>query len=138
MAGNWDEVKTITGYGATIGSHNHEHFILNRNQCKELMNTQLEISKKKIIEKTGRCNYFAYPNGGKLYTNIDAVKSVIENRYLLGFTSIPGEILNETNRYILPRMGGEMDLDHFRYFVDNSYIYNLSYRKWCAQFGKLI
>ncbi len=135
---NWDDVKEIKHLGATIGSHCHDHFILNGNQSKELMNNQLELSKNLIKENCGNCNYFAYPNGGRLYITGDSIKSVIKNKYLLGFTAVLGEILNNTFRYILPRMGGEMDLDHFKFFLDNSYIYDFSYQKWCRQFIKLV
>jgi len=61
---NWDEVKAMNDQGMIIGSHTHEHMLLNMIP-DEQTEFELSISKKLIEEHTGKvCRHFSYPNGG--------------------------------------------------------------------------
>jgi len=130
---NWHEVVQLHNLGATIGSHCHDHAILHRNQSHEEISHQLKASKDFIERYLGECKYIAYPNGGMDYLTFDALKCVEENEYLLGFTTVSGEISDQCNPYILPRIGPVADLDDFKFTLNTSFRQNSRYYKWHSQ-----
>lgn len=132
---NWDEVKKLHDSGVTIGAHCHDHAILHSNQSKAEIDYQLITSKDLIEKHLGECKYFSYPNGRMSDITLDSIMSVKSNKYLLGFTTVPGEIENdEMNRFVLPRIFPRKDLDGFKFILNTCFRYNSNYYKWCSNF----
>ena len=131
---NWNEVKQLHDSGATIGSHCHDHAILHNNQSNVEINYQLKTSKDLIEKKLGECKYFAYPNGGINDITPESVIDVGKNNYLLGFTTVYGEVENKSNSYILPRILPSLDIDEFKFIINTGFRYNNSYQKWCSKY----
>jgi peptidoglycan/xylan/chitin deacetylase (PgdA/CDA1 family) len=61
-----DEIKQLAAFpNCTIASHCDDHSILHQQQSKETIKNQLIVSRDKIINWVGKCDYFAFPNGNK-------------------------------------------------------------------------
>jgi peptidoglycan/xylan/chitin deacetylase (PgdA/CDA1 family) len=130
---SWDEVKQLKNYGAVVGSHCHDHFILHEHQDPAETDDQLRISKERIEINTGECKYIAYPNGGMNDISANALKRVQENGYCLGLTTIKGEVEKLTSPYLLPRISGDSrDFDRFRFDVNGAFRHNRAYRRWAG------
>jgi peptidoglycan/xylan/chitin deacetylase (PgdA/CDA1 family) len=131
---NWSEVRQLHSLGVTIGSHCHDHAILHSRQSYTEIAGQLKTSKDLIEKNLGECKYFVYPNGEKDDIAFDALMSVKENEYLLGFTTVEGEIEKNSNRYLLPRISPPINLDHFKFSLNTCFRHNHNYKKWCLRF----
>jgi len=130
---NWGEVKQLHDRGAVVGSHCHDHFILNNKQSMKEIGDQLQTSKALVQEHVGECKYIAYPNGGMSDICPGAVASVRENQYLAGLTTIAGEVEAQNNPYILPRICGHIeDMPHFKFTINTGFRHNRNYRKWAG------
>jgi len=133
---DWDDVKKLYRQGVTIGSHCHDHAILHSHQDKEEIEYQLKTSNKLIESHLGECRYFSYPNGGINDITLYSINSVKNNKYLLGCTTILGQIESNCNPYILPRIGGEKDMEIFKFDLDVRLRYKNT-NKWATQFNNL-
>jgi peptidoglycan/xylan/chitin deacetylase (PgdA/CDA1 family) len=130
---NWIDVRKLHDKGADVGSHSHDHFIFHDNQSKQEIDHQLMTSKKLISENIGGCDFIAYPNGSKRDIFPGALARVIESKYLLGFTTIPGEISPELNPYLLPRIGASLfNMQHFKLRIHTCFRHNKKYYQWLA------
>lgn len=132
---NWDEVEKLYNSGVSIGSHCHDHFILNSNQSNEEVERQLGISKIMIEKHLGECKYIAYPNG--TFHDISAYSyNIIKDIYSLGLTNVPGELTGTTDmdKYLLPRIVAPYDIEHFKFVINSSFITNRIYRKQYNEF----
>jgi len=132
---NWDDVEKLHNSGACIGSHCHDHFILNSNQLNEEVERQLCISKSMIEKHLGECKYVAYPNGK--FQDISAYSyNRIKDIYSLGFTNVQGEFTGKTevDTYLLPRIVAPYDIEHFKFVINSSLITNRIYRKQSLEF----
>lgn len=111
---NWDEVRELKKYGATIGSHCYDHFICHQQQPIEEIRFQIVESKKFIEQQMGEeCNYFAFPNGGEKDMSIEALSFVKEAGYKLGFSTLVIPITSEVGT-LIPRIGTTGNLDLFK------------------------
>lgn len=108
----WDEVKELSGCGATIGSHCMWHICCHENQEDKEVEFQLTESKKQIERHIGKeCRYFAYPNGD--YTEFS--NNCVLKQYRLGF-STKGiiSVLKNNKLAAVPRIGLPSVLDTFK------------------------
>lgn len=136
---NWHEVKLLHDSGVVIGSHCHDHAILHSDQSNYETDFQLHESRYLVEKHLGECKYFAYPNGRMQDISNYSVESVKNNNYLLGFTTVPGEVMNnKMNRYILPRIFPGKDMQQFKFAVDTSFRKNRNYYKWCSNASKIV
>ncbi len=131
---NWDEVKKLHDSGVTIGSHCHDHVILHSGQSDDEIDGQLKNSKDLIEKYLGECRYFTYPNGRIKDISRYALLSVKKNKYHLGFTTVPGEVENRVNPFIIPRLFPNNDMVSFKYILNTAFRHNRSYNKWCSTF----
>jgi len=114
---NWTDVEKLNSAGVIIGSHCHDHFIVHDNQAHPEIDYQLKTSKELIEQHLGECKYFVYPNGTQKDISLYSITSVQKSGYLLGFSSIPGEVDNQSNPYILPRIHPSSDFGRFKFTV---------------------
>ena len=126
----WSEVKQLFDQGVSIGSHTHNHCILHERQKLEDIDNELTLSKTLIQNYLGKCDYFAYPNGGMNDVSPKSFQFLESNEYRLGFTTIPGELDSECNPFILPRIPPPADLNHFKFVINTSSRLNKNYREW--------
>jgi peptidoglycan/xylan/chitin deacetylase (PgdA/CDA1 family) len=131
---DWEDVKYLSRRGVIIGSHCHDHFILHAAQPADEIDRQLRISKGLIERHVGRCSYVAYPNGAKSDITPEALRMVRDNRYLLGLTSVKGEVLCGLDALLVPRIFVPEDFSQFKFRVDNAFLYNRSYARWARGF----
>ena len=67
---NWAQIDALSKSGfATIGSHGYGHTILHDGQHEGEIARQLRLSRDKIAERCGKCDYFAYANGSANYVS---------------------------------------------------------------------
>lgn len=130
---DWGDIRQLSDRGVTIGSHCHDHFILNASQEPAEIEYQLSTSKRLIEQNAGRCSYIAYPNGGKEDITPGALRMVRDNRYLLGFTSVKGVIRDGVHPFLLARVFAPDDLDRFKFRVKNACLYHPRYSRWAGR-----
>lgn len=86
----WEQVKTLSDNGMTIGSHSHDHSILSRQDAATLANQlskSITILESKIDKKI---NSIAYPVGGYQHFN-HVTKAVSKDvGFKLGFSYLTG------------------------------------------------
>ena len=133
---NWDEIGQLTKMGATIGSHCHQHTILSDYQTDAVVDAELRLSKQLIEEHVGDCNYFAYPNGTQDYISKYAKDCVKKVGYRLGFSVEAGEITNDSDHYILPRIWAGPNLEQTVFSMSTTFRCNRRYANWAAQMGE--
>lgn len=114
----WDEVLKLRELGATIGSHGHDHAILHSKQSYEDITRQIVNSKQMLENKIGPCHYFAYPNGRLQDISTQAAYEVRNADYRLGFTTVPGEIRFDFNRFLLPRISGAGGVERMKFVLN--------------------
>jgi len=131
---SWEDVRQLAENGVAIGSHCHDHFILHSKQALSEMDYQISTSKQMIEEKLGQCPYFAYPEGGSSNLDGNAILSVANSRYEMGFTSVGGEINEKLNPFILPRVGIPSRFDNFVFNLNTGYRFNRTFEKWSRQY----
>jgi peptidoglycan/xylan/chitin deacetylase (PgdA/CDA1 family) len=124
---SWQDVRRVSEMGATIGSHCHDHCILHSNQNKEEVCRQLNQSKSTIEKNVAACRYMAYPNG-----TVDDISSVgyaaaKSAGYRIAFTSIPGEVTADVDRFFAPRIFATADFEEFCYLVNRTSLQNQVY-----------
>lgn len=86
----WDEVRSLDRRGFAIGSHTMEHPILTNVDAGSL-DTELRTSKQRIESELGsKCEWFAYPNGGRADYSPLVVERVAAAGYRVAFTQVPG------------------------------------------------
>lgn len=67
---NWTQIEALSKSGfVTIGSHGYGHTVLHDGQHEGEIARQLRLSRDKIIEHCGKCDYFAYANGSVSYVS---------------------------------------------------------------------
>jgi len=127
----WDEVRSLSKLGATIGSHCHDHFLLHGNQSLSEVADQLRKSKELIDENIGDCKYIAYPNGTKNDITSKSATMVHELGFSIGLTTINGEVSADSSPLLLPRIGtATTNLEYFKFSVNTSFRRNRDHRKW--------
>ena len=100
----WGELKAITKYGATIGSHCDDHMILHKNQSHREIDHQLKESKRQIEKNIGACKYFAFPNGKRNDYTSYAKKRLLDFGYLMGFSTEEALVTHNSNPFTIPRL----------------------------------
>ena len=131
---NWDEVIKLHDTGVIIGSHCHDHAVLHSNQNNSEIDFQLKTSKDMIEKHLGKCKYFSYPNGRMDNIAPYSLISAEKNNYLLGFSTVRGEIGRGINNHlILPRICAPFDMDSFNFVMSTSFLYNNRYNRWSQQ-----
>jgi peptidoglycan/xylan/chitin deacetylase (PgdA/CDA1 family) len=134
---NWEDVQKLHESGVIVGSHCHDHCILHSNQSLEEVEHQLKASKELIENKLGISRYFSYPNGALQDISFQSMKLVRESGYLLGFSTILGEIDGTMNQHILPRVGGEKDLEVLKFDLNMGFRYRYVYQELSLKFRNL-
>jgi len=130
---SWADVAEARRRGVTIGSHTLDHVVLGIQQPVPVIRAQVIDSRKLIIERTGECKYFAYPNGGRSDICAAAVEAVEEAEYELAFTMVPGVVrtgLDRPQRFALPRLGVSASWDGFRKYVSTAWRHNTRYSEF--------
>lgn len=87
---NWNDIRSITKSGVTIGCHSLTHPILTKTTQKAL-NKEI-VESKNIIESelSDEINLFSYPNGRKNDFNKQIVDMLRDQQYDAAFTMIYG------------------------------------------------
>lgn len=109
---NWEEVKKLSGQGATIGSHCMWHTCCHGYQSKEDIREQIAESKKLIESHLNKpCRYFAYPNGDFTeYSN-----ECVAQNYSLGFSTQGRQTISyDSPHATIPRISVVGNMDTFR------------------------
>ena len=132
---SWLDVESIKNMGATIGSHCHDHSILNHWQTEEHTLRQLQQSKSIIEKSVGPCRYLAYPNGRAEDVSRAAYAYAKSTGFRLAFTTVPGEITPEIDCHFAPRIFGGLDYEEFCYVLNRTARQNEVYRSnlWRAK-----
>jgi len=95
-----EEIKILHNAGWTIGCHSATHANFS-NLNQEEIKRQVTDSKFSLEIKLGfKIDYFAYPKGIFDENIINIVK---KSGYVSAFSTLPGGILERSNRWILPR-----------------------------------
>ena len=123
---NWEEISNLNDHGVIIGAHAHNHVLLNDYQSDSDINEQVKKSLGIIKKKCGKCNYMCYPNGS--FKDISKFAyNMVRDLFQLGFTLEHGEILNNLDRHLLPRIFASFDYNCFKLNLNNSQSFNNSY-----------
>lgn len=125
---DWRDINRIREMGATIGSHCHDHSILNNRQNEEDNVRQLQLSKSIIERNVGPCRYLAYPNGKAVDISLAAYVSAKSAGFRFAFTTIPGEITPEIDCFFAPRISGFLEYEEFCYSLNRTARQNELYR----------
>ncbi len=131
---NWQDVRGINAMGATIGSHCHDHCILNSRQNEEEVWQQLKHSKSMIEKNVAACRYMAYPNGRA--EDISGIAySAAAAEFRVAFTTIPGEVTADVDCFFAPRVFAVPDYEEFCYRLNRTARQNEVYRsaRWGAK-----
>jgi hypothetical protein len=130
---NWDDIRTLRGYGAGIGSHCHDHCILHAHQESDVIRQQLEMSKRMIEDQVGApCQYFAYPNGTKEDMTPEACAAIERRGYRMAFTTILGETTRRVTPYLTPRLVAPFEFEEFVYSLNSLSRHTEDHYKFCA------
>lgn len=101
---SWDQVRSLTAAGMTVGSHTANHQILVA-VAPDAAREEMLSSRLRIEQETGRpCWCFAYPNGEREDFRFEDERSAADAGYLCAFTQIPGTVHCRAPRYALPRI----------------------------------
>lgn len=132
---DWQDVFRLSEMGATIGSHAHDHCILNARQHKEEARHQLEHSKSMIEKNVAPCRYLAYPNGTVEDISSVAYSAARAAEFRIAFTTIPGEVTTGVDCFFAPRIFAVPDYEEFCYLLNRSARQNEVYRaaRWGAK-----
>ncbi len=88
----------------TIGSHNHDHVIMNENVTDDEIEYQMATSQSWIEQNLStECASYCYPNGQEADFT-ERSKAVCKRYYTLAFTTLSGFIDQRTDPYEIPRM----------------------------------
>jgi peptidoglycan/xylan/chitin deacetylase (PgdA/CDA1 family) len=134
---SWQDVRRVSEMGAIIGSHCHDHCILHSKQSKEEVCRQLNQSKSTIEKNVGACTYMAYPNGTTDDISSVAYASAKSAGFRLAFTSIPGEVTADADRFFAPRIFATPDFEEFCYLLNRTSLQNQVYTTARLQGGAL-
>ena len=98
----WDEVRSIAGRGAIIGSHGVVHEIHHADQPMAVLERELSESRVVLGEQLGvECTALAYPNGD--WT--DSSARIAEHLgYRVGFTTVDDTVRADADPFALPRL----------------------------------
>lgn len=116
---SWEQVRSMTAAGMTIGSHSANHQILaavsREDAYKEMLASRLRIEQ----EIGRRCWCLAYPNGERRDFRPEDESAAKDAGYLCAFTQMSGIINDRTHRYALPRIAipETDDMQVFRSYV---------------------
>ena len=130
----WEEVKKLKKMGVVIGSHCHDHAILNNRLTQDEVDYQLQTSKRLIEKNLGDCRYFAYPNGSYNDVSCQALNAAKKAGYRLGFTTIKADVAGENPPFLLPRIGGSTDPAMLESHMTLAPVYALKFRRWLKRF----
>ena len=108
--------------------------ILHSGQSDDEIDDQLKNSKDLIEKNLGECKYFSYPNGRIKDISHGALMSVKKNKYHLGLTTVPGDVENRVNPFIIPRLFPHNDIESFKFTLNTSFRHNDKYYRWCSSF----
>jgi peptidoglycan/xylan/chitin deacetylase (PgdA/CDA1 family) len=98
----WKEIRQLAEAGAEICSHGVDHEIHHAAQETEVRRRELVESKKEIERQLGKpCRFFAFPNGNSCE---HSAREVEEAGYQMAFTTQPGFMRPDSNRFLLPRI----------------------------------
>jgi peptidoglycan/xylan/chitin deacetylase (PgdA/CDA1 family) len=124
---SWKDVRRASEMGATIGSHCHDHCILHSNQSREEVCRQLNQSKSTIEKHVATCRYMAYPNGKADDISSVAYSAARSAEFGIAFTSIPGEVTTDVDRFFAPRLFAVPEYEEFCYLLNRSSMQNQVY-----------
>ena len=111
----WEEVKSLSDSGVTIGAHCKEHISVVDSVPEDVICDEI-VGSKQIIETRlqKECRYFAYPSGHMSQCAIDCVAS----NFAMGFTTKSEEkITYETNTSCIPRIMTGRTLEDVKVFT---------------------
>jgi len=98
----WSELRQLADSGVEIGSHGVDHEIHHSAQDPGVRQRELVESKQEIERQLGKpCRFFAFPNGDYCEHSSKEVEAA---GYELAFTTHPGLVMPESNRFSLPRV----------------------------------
>jgi len=119
---DWNDVRELDKAGMEVGSHTHNHLLLNMLNTDESIQ-ELQISRD-LIEKNlkKKCPLFSYPNGAIgnfLPHHFDQLKNL---GYHCAVTQVPGYNTSQTPFYALRRINitSKMDLFIFKASLSGS------------------
>lgn len=97
-----------------IGSHNHNHLILNQNVSEKDILFEMRESREWLRRNLGDTVItYSYPNGTKDDFTASSIRICKGLGYELAFTSIDGFVSPATDRYQIPRMWLATSSDNF-------------------------
>ncbi len=102
---DWDDVAALGRGGlATFGAHTHTHQILSR--CSpQTQHDELQRSRDLLVERAGRADLFAYPNGTRGDFTEETKSLVKDLGYACALATIPGLVSPGDDVYELRRVG---------------------------------
>jgi len=100
-----DELKLLSKENLVyIGSHSHDHLIINEQTSTKKIHYQMACSKEWIVNKLGKNPIaYCYPNGTAIDFTITS-KKICRKYYEVAFTTIHGFINRQTDVYEIPRV----------------------------------
>ena len=101
----WEQVRDLKRRGVEIGAHAHLHWAMHRDQTRDYLRGQAEMSKARIEAEVGPCRAFAYPFGNTADVCREAWLAVRDAGYEYAFTTLSGSLDASANPFLMPRYG---------------------------------
>ncbi len=120
---DWQEVRAMSEEGMEIGSHTHNHILLNM-LSDNASRFELSRSKQLIETHTGRpCRSFSYPNGASGNFFSRHYEQLRKMGYHSAVTQISGMNDIRSNRYALNRINitNKVNLSIFKAYLSGKY-----------------
>jgi len=114
-----EDLKLLVGLGHEFGSHGVSHISFGAMSI-QMAKRELEVSREKIVDWTGKVPYsFAYPYGQTRSSIADLSDLVRSSKFIFGLTMRRGKLSETSNPYRLPRdhAEGNWSLRDLRYFL---------------------
>lgn len=120
--------------GVHVGSHGHNHFVLNDNLSVAEIADEMEQSKRWLETTLQSQNLtFCYPNGKETDFSERTRRISVQNGYRLGFTAPYQPVFPDTDPQLIPRISFPETMDFARH-----QLLGLVIPDWIKQTGKII
>lgn len=113
---NWDQVRLMARDGVEFGAHSVNHPILTQLGEEEEVYEEIVRSRDRIQAELGKpVLHFAYPNGQPQDVSPTIVKMVSDAGYQTSVTTIPGQVFQRDDPFLLRRIPGGAELPLYRF-----------------------
>lgn len=101
---SWDEVAELHKAGVTVGAHGHHHVPLHRGLGADEVTRQVRVSRTAIVQRLGRCDHYAFPNGTVEDIGSDAVAELTREGFRTAVSTFSAPLNASVHPLLLPRI----------------------------------